>query len=255
MSFRHLDQCSRIASPLTAVPATGRLAGTVVLAVGATVLPPGAWWQLAALEIVVVGFALVGRIPIRTLLLRLLGPLLFVAIAAVGVLVLAPGEPTARIGWLRVSDEGLRRFGAALGRGTVALSGAVVLVTTTSYPDFVDALRELRLPRAVTTALGLAYRLLYVFVDEIERLERAARSRNAGAGSASRRRLLVGITAAVLARAFHRAERTHLAMLARGFDGALPRLVTPSWTRATAVAFAAYVGGVVAVTLSAYVRL
>ena len=253
MSFRHLDQYSRIPSPLTAVPPTGRLVGTALLAVGATVLPPGAWWQLAALEVIVVALALVGHIPIRILLLRLLGPLVFVAVAAVGVLVLVPGEPTARIGWLRVSDEGLRRFGAALGRGTVALSGAVVLVTTTSYPEFVDALRALRLPKAVTAALGLAYRLLYIFVDEIERLERAARSRNAGAGSVSRRRLLVGITAAVLARAFHRAERTHLAMLARGSDGTLPRLVAPSWTRASAVAFAAYVGGVVAVALLGYV--
>ena len=68
----------------------------------------------------------------------------------------------------------MRRFGFVLGRASVALTAAVVLVSTTSFPELLQALRQLRLPAVVTTALGLGYRLLYLLVDEIERLQRAA---------------------------------------------------------------------------------
>ena len=57
-------------------------------------------------------------------------------------------------------------------------------------------------------------------------MQRAAQSRNAGAGAARRRELFVGVAAAALARSLARAERTHRAMLARGFRGELTSLDT-----------------------------
>jgi cobalt/nickel transport system permease protein len=107
----------------------------------------------------------------------------------------------------------------------------------------------------VTTALGLGYRLLYLLVDEFERLQRAARSRNADSGATRRRRLLVGITAAGLARAFARGERTHRAMLARGFVGDLPSLAPKSWDFRTGLALVVLIVAVVATAVSAHVRV
>ncbi len=125
-----------------------------------------------------------------------------------------------------------------LGRASVALGAAVVLVSTTSFPELLHALRELHLPHVVTASLGVGYRLLYILVDELERLQRAARSRNAGGGSAARRRVLVGITAAGLSRAFARGERTHRAMLARGYAGDMPTLSSQRWDRRSALVLA-----------------
>jgi cobalt/nickel transport system permease protein len=155
---------------------------------------------------------------------RLAAPLGFVLLVSLAVLVLAPGEPVARLGPVAITDAGLLRFGSVLGRAAVALGAAVILVSTTPFDELVQALRALRLPDGVTTALGLAYRFLYILNDEVERLRRAARSRNAADGAAPRRRLLMGITGAALQRSFARSERTHRAMLARGFTGAMPTL-------------------------------
>ncbi len=252
MSFRHLDQFAQISSPITALAPVLRVLGTVVVALGAATLRLGAWMQLVALAGLVLVLATLAKIPLRTLLLRMLGPLVFVLFASVALLVLVPGDVVVRVGWVSVTDSGVLRFGSTLGRGFIALAAAVILVSTTRFPEIVQALKELRLPEAVTAALGLAYRFLYVTVDELERLQRAARSRNAGAGAANRRRLLASVVAAVLRRALVRSEQTHRAMLARGFHGEIVSLHR-SRVDARSIALLSLLALVVgAVTVSSY---
>lgn len=254
MSFHHLDQYASVPSPVTASPPVARLLATVTVAVGAATLPGGAWGALGVLLVPVLALAALARLPPHRLLARMAGPVGFVVLASLGLLVLVPGEPAARLGPMVVTREGVDRFGFVLGRAVVALGAAVVLVSTTSFPDLLHALRALRLPQVVTSGLGLAYRLLYVFVDEIERLQRAARSRNARGGSAGWRRVLVGATAAVLGRAFARAERTHLAMVARGYEGDLPSLRAWAWSPQVVVALAGVIVLVVATSVTAHLR-
>jgi len=230
MSFHHLDQFANVPSPITRVPAVGRLLGAVVFALVAATLPPGAWLALLTLGALAVILLVIARIPPGTALARLAWPLGAVVIASIALLVMVPGEPLVRIGFVTISQVGAERFVIVIGRAAVALVPAVLLVSTTTFPELLHALRQLRLPRPVAIALGLGYRLLYLTLDEIERIQRAARSRNAGHGAARRRRLLIALTAATLGRAFGRGERTHRAMLARGFTGDLPLLAETPWT-------------------------
>ncbi|MEJ2184917.1 MAG: cobalt ECF transporter T component CbiQ [Gemmatimonadota bacterium] len=224
MSFHHLDRYADLSTPVTRLAPTARVLGTVVVALAAALLPLGAWPQMAVLTLLVLIIALIARIPLAVLAARLGPPLGFVLLVSAAVPVLVPGTPVLRIGPLSVSDAGLLRFASVIGRALPALGAAVVLVSTLRFTELVQALRDLRLPDVVTTALGLAYRYLYILTDEVEQLLRAARSRNAGAGSATRRRLLVGITAASLSRSFARSERVQQAMLARGYRDAIPAL-------------------------------
>lgn len=234
MSFHHLDQFASVPSPITRVPAVGRLLGAVVFALVAATLPAGAWLELLVLATLAVILLAIARIPPGTALTRLAWPLGAVVVASVALLVMVPGEPLVRIGFVPISRVGATRFAVVIARAAVALVPAVLLVSTTTFPELLHALRQLRLPRPVAIALGLGYRLLYLTLDEIERIQRAARSRNAGHGTARRRRLLIALAAATLGRAFVRGERTHRAMLARGFSGDLPLLTETPWTRSAA---------------------
>lgn len=252
MSFRHLDRFAQIDSPLTRRSPTARLLGTVLIALGAAILPMGAWPQMAALAFLVVGLAAAARIPPRAFLARLAPPLAFVFLISAAILFLAPGRAVASVGPLTVTDAGLLRVGSVLGRSTAALGAAVILVSTTPFSQVLAALRTLRLPEAVTTSLGLAYRFLYMLNDEVERLRRAARSRNVAAGAAPRRRLLMGITAAVLQRSFARSEQVHRAMLARGYSGRIVPLQPPEERRHSALELAAFALVVAAVSGSAF---
>lgn len=251
MSFQHLDQFARVDSVLTRRSPTVRLLGSVLLAVGAALLPLGAWPQMIALGGVVAVLAALGRIRPRPFLLRLAPPLGFLLLASVAVLVLAPGEIVARVGPLGITDGGLLRFGSTAARGAVALGAAVILVSTTTFPEIVRALRTLRLPELVTTSLGLAYRLLYILTDEVARIRRAAGSRNAAAGAVPQRRLAVGIAAAALQRSLARSERVHLAMLSRGYAGDLPVLSAPPRAGRPAVELGALAALVALIVFSA----
>ncbi len=221
MSFRHLDRWADVPSPVTRLAPPARLLAMVAVALGAALLPMGAWPQMTALLALVLVSAATARIPAAAFAARLGGPLALVLLASCAVLVLAPGEPLWALGPVRVTDTGLMRFGSVVGRAAPGLGAAVVLVSTLRFPELLEALRKLHLPAPVTAALGLAYRLLYTLTDEIERLRRAARSRNAGHGAATRRHTTMGIAAACLVRSYARSERIHRAMLARGYSGAL----------------------------------
>lgn len=227
MSFHHLDQFAHVDSPLTRRSPTVRLLGAIILAVGAAVLPLGAWRQLAVLALVVVALVALARIRPGAFLARFAPPFAFVVLVSAAILVLAPGRPVASVGPLQVTDAGLLRFGSAAGRAAIGLGAAVILVCTTSFPDILRAFRSLRLPEVVTTSLGLAYRFLYLLTDEVGRLRRAARSRNAAGGAASRRRLMVGISAVAVQRSLARSERVYQAMLSRGYTGHMPSLAPP----------------------------
>jgi cobalt/nickel transport system permease protein len=252
VSFHHLDQFARVDSAVTRRPPTARVVGTVVMALGAALLPLGAWPQLGGLGLLVLGLAAMARIRPGSFLVRFLPPFGFVLLVSVGILVLSPGEAVARMGPLSITDTGILRFGSAMGRAAIALAAAVILVSTTSFTELLGALRALRIPETVTTPLALAYRYLYVLTDEAERVRRAARSRNAAAGAARRRTLLTGITAAALSRSLARSERVYQAMLSRGYDGTI-RPLHPAATHGHPAMEVAVLGLLVAaITLSAH---
>ncbi len=253
MSFHHLDRFAHVPSPVTRVPPAGRIAGTAALALATATLPHGAWVPLGLLALLSVLLLALARVPLTVALARLAWPLALVLAASTALLVMVPGEPLVRLGPVAVTAPGADRFATVMARAMVALVPAILLVSTTSFPELLHGLRGLRLPAAVATALGLAYRLLYLTVDELERLQRAARSRNAGHGAAGRRHMLIGVTAATLGRAFARGERTHDAMLARGFTGTLPLLHATTWSVAAAVHLALLV--ILAATVSVMARL
>jgi cobalt/nickel transport system permease protein len=255
MSFHHLDQYAHRESAVTRLSPVVRLLCAVTIAVGVALLPLGAWPQMGLFGTAVLVATAVAGVPFTTLARRMLGPLAFVFAASALLLVVVPGEPVVALGWLEVTDAGLLRFGSGMGRGAVALAAAVLLVSTTRFSDLVHALRQLRLPRAVTSALGLAYRFVYILVDELERMRRAARARNAGSGAATKRAVLVGITSALLARTFDRGERTYSAMLARGYRGDMPMLTERPLDATGVLVVATTLVVAAAITISSYTVL
>ena len=235
MGFHHLDHYAGTASPVTRTTPAARVVGAAGLALCASLVPPGAWAAMAAILALSLGVALIARIPPGVLLARASVPLGFLILASAGVLVLAPGSEVAGLGPLSVTDRGVDLFASALGRGVSAVVAGVVLVSTTPFPELVTALRELRLPRAVTSSLALAYRFLVVLGEDVARIRRAARVRNGGRGHVAARHLAIGMAAAAFARSYDRSERVFRAMRVRGYRDSMPTLTYRRLDRASAL--------------------
>jgi cobalt/nickel transport system permease protein len=235
LGFHHLDHYAGTVSPVTRTTPAARVVGAVGLALCASLVPPGAWTAMAAILALSLGVALIARIPPGVLVARAAVPLGFLALASAGVLVMAPGSEVAGLGPLSVTDRGVILFASALGRGVSAVVAGVVLMSTTPFPELVTALRELRLPRAVTSSLALAYRFLVVLSENVQRIRRAAQVRNGGRGRVARRHLAVGMAAAAFARSYDRSERVFRAMRVRGFRDSMPTLAYRRLDRASAL--------------------
>lgn len=135
-----------------------------------------------------------------------------------------------RLGPLGVSG-GWLSLASILVRATLTVGAALILVAVTGFPAICHALDQLGMPRIFTVQLLFLHRYLFVLIEEGGRTARARELRafgKKGLGWRSYGSLL----SQLLLRTWLRAERIHLAMLARGFTGEFhPRRTTRFGTR------------------------
>jgi len=103
-------------------------------------------------------------------------------------------------------------------RAILTASAAIILVAITGFPAICEALEKLKMPQAFAVQLLFLYRYIFVLTDEGVRTARARQLRTFGKRGLGIRHFgsLVGH---LLLRTWERAERIHMAMLARGFSG------------------------------------
>ncbi|MBC8333610.1 MAG: cobalt ECF transporter T component CbiQ [Anaerolineae bacterium] len=152
------------------------------------------------------------------------------AIAAISAIFSPSGNSLAEwnLGFVTLvpTDFGVVRFFSILVRSWLSVQMAILLVTTTQFPDLIHAFEHLKAPRTLTTIIAFLYRYLFVLTDEAYRLMRAREARSAGlpgfkrGGSLFWRAKITGEMAGQLfLRSYERSDRIYNAMLARGYTG------------------------------------
>jgi cobalt/nickel transport system permease protein len=187
-----------------------------------------------------VGLGALGRLPPGYLLKKIL------LVAPFALMVGAANpffdqEPLVRVGPLTLSG-GWVSYGSILLRFVLTIGAALVLIATTSFSGVCLALVRLGVPKVLAIQLLFLYRYLFVLTEEATRLVRA-RALRSFHGKGMGFRVFAGVLGNLLLRTMDRAQRIHLAMLCRGFDGEI-RLANPLRLRAADVAYtAACLGG------------
>ena len=116
------------------------------------------------------------------------------------------------------------------------LEAAIILAASTPFPELLQAMRAVKIPRLLVAIFGLMWRYLFVLADEALRLLRA-RSARSGCGDPSREkiggsivwraRVAGGMAGSLLLRGIERSDRIYNAMLARGYDGEVRAIPLP----------------------------
>ncbi len=137
-------------------------------------------------------------------------------------------EPGFTVGDVTVT-QGVVSFAALLLRALWSVSVAVVTVAVLGVVGLCRTLEKLGLPGMFATQILLTYRYLRVILEEAQSMLRARDARSFGRGNYPLRLWAVMVGQLAL-RTFARGERVNRAMVARGFDGAMPeREVTNRW--------------------------
>ena len=199
----YLDRYSRGDSRVHRLPAAVKLGTALALVtLVATVPLPAGWALLPVVALFIAAVAWQSRVPPGFVLRRLL--VLEWLVVAVALLPL-----------LRPGGGALAASMAA--RSTVCLATMVVLTTVTPFADILTVLRRAHLPAVLVTTLALSYRYVFVLVDELERMQRARRSRTMRGGRRQVWRASASLVGQVFVRSTERAERIYAAMCARGW--------------------------------------
>lgn len=129
-----------------------------------------------------------------------------------------------QLGPLAIS-AGWISFCSILVRSILTVGAGLILVGVTGFTSICRALEKFGIPQAFAVQLLFLYRYIFVLAEEGSRVSRARELRSSG-----RKGLGVSSYASMigylLLRTWSRAERIHMAMLARGFNGEFRTLQT-----------------------------
>ncbi|MCE3550051.1 cobalt ECF transporter T component CbiQ [Pseudonocardia sp. RS11V-5] len=216
-------------SPVHRLPPQVKIVAAFLGVVCVVATPREAFAVFAGYLVLLVGVWVAARIPVGWILRRSVIELPFVVLA---VLLPITG-PDPRIDWLgmSLSEPGLLGAWNILVKGTLGVLTSLTLAATTPMRDLLVGLQRLHAPALVTTIATLMLRYIDVIAGEARRMRLARVAR----GHDPRFLWQAGATArgigALFVRSYERGERVHLAMLSRGWSGAMPVLAENRTTR------------------------
>jgi cobalt/nickel transport system permease protein len=186
--------------------------------------PREAFWAFGGYLVLLAAVWVVAAIPPGWIARRALIEVPFVALAV--LLPFAEGGERVEVAGVSLSVAGLLAGWNIIAKGTLGVLTSLTLAGTTPVRDLLLGLQRLRVPSTLTTIAALMLRYIEVIVGEARRMRVARISR----GHDPRLLWQAGATARGIGRLFlrsyERGERVHLAMLARGWTGAMPSLTT-----------------------------
>jgi len=226
------------ASPIHRLDPRAKLAGFTAITLVAVSTPLAGWPAFAACAVALAAIAGVARVGPGVVWARARVVLPLVVFAAVFV-PFVRGGPEVAVGPLSLSEAGLETFLLVSAKAAIGTVSAVLLGATTGFPDLLHGLERLRAPRLLTLIAAFMYRYLFVIADEARRMRAALAARAYHPRHALQSAALGRVVTALFLRSYDRGERVYVAMLARGYDGRMPRLAALAFRRVDVVFLAA----------------
>lgn len=162
------------------------------------------------------------KLPYRTVLIRSLVEIPFVLFAF-----LMPFFGTgAKVDFLGIElyQAGLWAGAGIIAKGSIGVVTAIILSGSTTAREILSGLEKLKVPAPLVSIATFMLRYLNVISDELGRMKIARESRGFEERGFKSWPILAQTVGALFIRSYERGERVYLAMLSRGFVGAMPRL-------------------------------
>lgn len=211
----HLDELSRLDTPVHRLDARAKLLTTLFFVGVVASFPRYTVLSMIPLLLYPVALAALGRLPARTILGRMLWAAPFILFVGVFNPVI-DREQAIRIGSL-VLSRGWISFASILLRAALTVGAALILIAATGMVPLCRAMARLRVPHLLVAQILIMHRFLFLTAEEASRLARAHALRSGGKGVSTK--VFGSLAGLWLLRTLDRAQRVHLAMACRGFDG------------------------------------
>lgn len=236
-------------SALHRLPAEAKVVAALVTVLAVVATPRHAFWAFGAYAAVLAAVAASARLPAGFILRRLRIETPFLAFAV--FLPIFGSRPRIDVLGLSLSSPGLWAGWNIAVKGTIGVFVAILLSSSTPVTELLRGCERLRAPKVLVAIAGFMVRYLDVVVGEAGRMRVARVSRNDDPRWIWQARATAATAGTLFVRSYERGERVHLAMLSRGYTGAMPEVhhhhpPTRSWFTAAIVPVVAVAIGVAA---------
>lgn len=138
-----------------------------------------------------------------------------------------PGEAAFHIIWLPFSWEGFRLSVLIFTKAAAIVLTTNAIFGSARFDVSMIALQNLKCPKILVQMILFTYRYIFVFVDEIKRMEKAMRSKGfVMKANMNTLRTMGNFVGALLIRSFERTSRVYSAMLSKGYEGELHSMIS-----------------------------
>lgn len=201
-----------------------------------SLLPVGAWAAFILPASLLISAFIFVQLPVRLLIRRTAAIELAFLIMALPLLFKKGGPEIFLLNVanapLAITSTGLNSFLTLLLKSLLSIHASLLLISTTSINDLLDAMQRLGFPHLMSSLVMLMVRYLSLLKEEVQRLltARAARSGCMGKSPGGLGLILWqlsvtgGMAGNFLLRSLERSERVYQAMQARGYDGRMRRV-------------------------------
>lgn len=170
------------------------------------------------------------KVPVKFVIRGLRPILMIIAITFIINLLMTPGKIIFELGFIKITEEGLKQAGFMAIRLTLLIMGTSLLTLTTSPIILTDGIESLLGPfkrfglpaHELAMMMTIALRFIPTLMEETEKIMKAQKSRGADFESGnimSRAKNLVPLLVPLFISAFRRADELAMAMEARCYRG------------------------------------
>lgn len=230
-------------SALHRLPAEAKIAASLATILAVVATPREAFWAFGLDALILLSVAASARLSAGFVLRRMRIEAPFLAFAV--FLPLVGTDPRVDVLGVSLSQEGLWAGWNIAVKGSLGLFVAILLSASTPVTELLRGCERLKVPKVMVAIAGFMVRYLDVVVGEAGRMRVARVSRGDDPRWLWQARATAATGGTLFIRSYERGERVHLAMLARGYQGAMPE-VHHHHARPSSWLLAALVPGLVA---------
>jgi len=220
-------------SPIHDLPPHLKIISLLTFLVICVATPIENYWAFIGFGLTISALLAMARLPVFTIAKRATIEIPFVIFAFL-MPFFSKGE-RFEILFFEISRPGAIAALSIITKGTLGVLTAILLSGSTPAREILRGFELLKMPSLLVQIMTFMLRYMNVITDEMERMKVARLSRGFEERGIRDWKFIASTAGALFVRSYERGERVHTSMIARGYEGELPKSERPILTRSNRI--------------------
>lgn len=220
-------------SPIHDLPPHLKILSFLTFLIICVATPIQNYWAFIGFAAVIFTLLRVAKLPVFTIAKRATIEIPFVVFAFL-MPFFSAGERFELLG-IEMSRPGAIAAASIITKGTLGVLTAILLSGSTPAREILRGFELLKMPSLLVQIMTFMLRYLNVITDEMERMKVARLSRGFEERGIRDWKFIASTAGALFVRSYERGERVHTSMIARGYNGELPKTEHPVISRTSKI--------------------